>query len=105
MRRGSGIHGLLRGGMLERLAFGAVGALARRRARDHYVGKADARRARGGPPRERVLEKGGIVAFRAAGVETLVRAARFAPRVRRMRHRLRHIQLEAELDRAEPFRV
>src|SRR5690349_8779617 len=104
MFRGSLIDGEPRV-VLERFALGAVGALAGLRARDDDVRPADARRAVAHVPGERVLEESRVVALGGARVEALVRAARLAPLERRMRHRLRDIELEAELDRAEPFRV
>src|SRR4051812_9773824 len=64
----------------------------------------DAQRALADTKRERVLEEALVVA-RLEAVEAHVRAARLAPRERRVRHRLGHLEHETKLDCGEPFGV
>src|SRR5689334_6603001 len=105
MGRDSGMLHLRVALLLGALALGAVGALAGRRTRDHDLAPADPRRPLAVVPRERVLEVARVVALGAIRVEPLVRAARFTPLESGARHRLRDVELEAELDRREPFRI
>src|ERR1700682_5593843 len=90
---------------VSRFARGPVGARPGRRARDHDVAPADSWRTVGRVPGHRVLEVARVVARRTAGVQALARPARFEARPGGMRHRFRHVELEAELDGGQPLRV
>src|SRR5436190_21859899 len=92
----SGMRCLLRGA--------AVHALGGGRPRDGDVGISDLRRRVARVGGERVLEVLHVVAGLEI-VEALVGAARFASLERRMRNGARYVELEAELDRREPFGV